>query len=79
LSVTQEQPFKDNFLFRDPEEGWSTDRCRKLGRSTWLKFITLGSLLQVPAVWQQCMACWQTMIATRMPPSFERVPLPKHR
>ena len=31
LSVTQEQPFKDNCLLPNEKTGWSVERCRKLG------------------------------------------------
>lgn len=34
LSMTLEQPFKDNANAPDPVYGWSPERCRKLGAST---------------------------------------------
>ena len=33
LSMTLEQPFKDDANHPDPEVGWSPDRCRALGRA----------------------------------------------
>ena len=34
LSMTLEQPFKDNANGPDPRQGWSPDRCRLLGRAS---------------------------------------------
>ena len=33
LAMTLEQPFKDSAITPNAEEGWSPERCRKLGRS----------------------------------------------
>ena len=33
LAMTQEQPFKDNCIFPEPNQEWSIARCEKLGAS----------------------------------------------
>ena len=34
LAMTQEQPFKDNVLFPEPNQEWSIARCEKLDRAS---------------------------------------------
>ena len=47
LAMTQEQPFKDNVLFPEPNQEWSIARCEKLGSSVLDAMYSVMDDLQV--------------------------------